>query len=332
MSKVSVIVPVYGVEKYIERCARSLFEQTMIDIEYIFVNDCTPDNSMTILNDVLAEYPHRKDQVIIYSMPQNSGQAAVRKQGISLATGDYIIHCDSDDWVDVKMYEKLYNFAVSDAYDMVWCDYFRSNGVMHARIPQTCSPKKREILEAFLVGRLVGSLCNRLCKRNLYQRMDFVYPLADMTEDLVISTQIVLFSPKIGYLPEPLYYYYWNPNSICMKPDEQHVLKNYYGMLTNTELIFAILAKYVNVCEFSREIDCKKCLCKGGVIPLLHKRKYRDLWRNTYPEINRRILRNPVISRNTKIRAFCLLYGMSPLYILLKKLSDHRQWRKVGIM
>ena len=81
MPKVSVIIPVYGVEKYIERCARSLFEQTLDDIEYLFIDDCTPDRSIEVLKSILEEYPNRKEQVIIHRMEQNSGQAAVRKWG-----------------------------------------------------------------------------------------------------------------------------------------------------------------------------------------------------------------------------------------------------------
>ena len=106
MPKVSIIIPVYGVEKYIERCARSLFEQTLDDIEYLFIDDCTPDKSVEILKRVLEEYPHRKSQVVIHRMEQNSGQAKVREWGMQNATGEYVIHCDSDDWVDIHMYER----------------------------------------------------------------------------------------------------------------------------------------------------------------------------------------------------------------------------------
>ena len=97
MPKVSVIVPVYGVEKYVERCARSLFEQTLDDIEYLFIDDCTPDKSIEILKKVLKDYPQRNNQVIIHRMESNSGQAAVRKWGMLNSTGDYVIHCDSVD-------------------------------------------------------------------------------------------------------------------------------------------------------------------------------------------------------------------------------------------
>jgi glycosyltransferase involved in cell wall biosynthesis len=89
MPKVTVIIPIYGVEKYIERCATSLFKQTLDDIEYIFIDDCSPDNSVNILKQVLEKYPHRQKQTTIYSMPTNSGLAAVRRHGINSAGGVY---------------------------------------------------------------------------------------------------------------------------------------------------------------------------------------------------------------------------------------------------
>ena len=99
--KVSIIVPIYRVEEYIERCAESLFAQTFDDIEYIFVDDCSPDKSVEILQRTLEKYPHRKRLTRIERLSSNSGQAAVRRQGIQLASGDYTVHCDSDDWMDV---------------------------------------------------------------------------------------------------------------------------------------------------------------------------------------------------------------------------------------
>ena len=84
MPKVSVIIPVYGVEKYIERCARSLFGQTLDDIEYLFIDDCSPDKSVEILEHILLEYPQRRDKVIIHRMEHNSGQAKVREWGMRM--------------------------------------------------------------------------------------------------------------------------------------------------------------------------------------------------------------------------------------------------------
>ena len=110
--KVSVIVPIYNVEQYIEKCVRSLMEQTLVNIEFIFVNDCTPDDSMTVLRRVLKDYPARESQVTILEHKENRGVAAVRKKGMEVAIGEYIIHCDSDDWVEKNMYEKLLEKAI----------------------------------------------------------------------------------------------------------------------------------------------------------------------------------------------------------------------------
>ena len=147
MPKVSVIIPIYSVEKYIEKCAHSLFKQTLDDIEYIFIDDCTPDHSIEIIKDVLEQYPHRKKQTRIVRMPMNSGIGAVRKHGIQLATGDYIIHCDSDDWVDVTMYENMYKKALEENLDIVFCDYYETDRFNHKKIScySTCKKKRNSI-------------------------------------------------------------------------------------------------------------------------------------------------------------------------------------------
>ena len=120
MPKVSILVPVYGVEKYIERCARSLSEQTLDDIEFIFVDDCTPDKSIEILRSIIEEYRPR--------FAENWYTVRIERHGVKLATCDYIIHCASDDWVDVTMYEKMYNKAIEEGSDVVVYDFCKTNG------------------------------------------------------------------------------------------------------------------------------------------------------------------------------------------------------------
>lgn len=121
--RISVIIPVYGVERYIEKCARSLFEQTYENIEFIFVNDCTKDKSIDVLQNVLTEYPNRVSQVKILQNEKNFGQSETRKRGILSATGDYMIHCDSDDWVDLDYYEAIAKKAEESDADIICCDY-----------------------------------------------------------------------------------------------------------------------------------------------------------------------------------------------------------------
>lgn len=124
MPKVSICIPVYNVEKYIGRCARSLFDQTLDDIEYIFVNDCSPDRSMSVLERVIKEYPKRKPQIQIINHNTNQGSAAARNSCLSVATGEYIGWCDSDDWVEPQMYEKMYEKGVAEKADIVYCGFY----------------------------------------------------------------------------------------------------------------------------------------------------------------------------------------------------------------
>lgn len=105
MPKISVIVPIYKVEKYIGRCARSLFEQSLEDMEFIFVDDCSPDNSISIVKTMAEDYPKRKNQIKFLHHKVNRGLTTTRNTGLSVATGDYIAYCDSDDWFDLTMYE-----------------------------------------------------------------------------------------------------------------------------------------------------------------------------------------------------------------------------------
>ena len=124
MPAVSVIIPVYNVEPYMARCARSLFGQTLKDIEFLFIDDCSPDRSIEIMSEVLEEFPERKGQVTVFRMPCNSGQAAVRMQGIKMAKGEYLIHCDSDDYVLLpEAYERLYEKASAEDLDIVTCNF-----------------------------------------------------------------------------------------------------------------------------------------------------------------------------------------------------------------
>ena len=120
--KVSILVPIYNVSLYIERCARSLFDQTFENIEYIFVDDASTDDSLDILKKVLKQYPKRQKQVRIIRHPQNKGLASTRNTAIDASNGDYIAVVDSDDYVEKNMIEELYNFAVTKNADIVVFD------------------------------------------------------------------------------------------------------------------------------------------------------------------------------------------------------------------
>jgi glycosyltransferase involved in cell wall biosynthesis len=254
--KISVIIPIYNVAPYMERCARSLFEQTLDDIEYLFIDDCSPDDSIAILKKVLEEYPNRQHQVQILLMSTNSGQAAVRKLGVKKATGEYIVSCDSDDWIDVTMYQKLYDFAKKGDFDMVWCDYYISDGNSNRTVSQKCQEEKIPLLKSYLAGSrtgISGSICNKLCKRSIVLQ-NVIFPEADMTEDFVLSVQYVLNSSKIGYLPEALYYYCRNNYSITNNCNADKVLKRFNDCVDNFNLVLQIINNNGIAQELASEI------------------------------------------------------------------------------
>ncbi|HDX6611302.1 TPA: glycosyltransferase family 2 protein, partial [Escherichia coli] len=115
--KVSVIVPVYNTERYVERAIISLMEQTLDDVQFIIIDDGSKDNSLNIIKQVIARYPARQGQVTLISR-ENRGVAATRAQGMELATGDYVIHLDSDDWAELNWLEALYTKAIEDNADV----------------------------------------------------------------------------------------------------------------------------------------------------------------------------------------------------------------------
>ncbi|MBD5362479.1 MAG: glycosyltransferase family 2 protein [Bacteroides sp.] len=125
--KISVIVPVYGVEKYISRCARSLLGQTMTDgVEFIFIDDATPDRSIELLSGIIGEYPGVAPQVKLLSHSRNRGLAAARQTGLDAARGEYVLQLDSDDYFEPDMLEVMYRAAVANNSDVVVADFFYS--------------------------------------------------------------------------------------------------------------------------------------------------------------------------------------------------------------
>jgi len=119
MYKVSILIPIYNASGFIEKCAESVFSQTFESIEYIFVDDCTPDDSIQKLNQVLERFPHRKKAVTVLRNNKNEGISYSRQRAFDVATADYFLAMDSDDWIEPDMIENLYNKAIETNADMV---------------------------------------------------------------------------------------------------------------------------------------------------------------------------------------------------------------------
>lgn len=276
MPKVSVIIPVYGVEKYIERCARSLFEQTLDDIEFIFVDDCTKDNSIAVLQGVLADYPQRQSQTRILRHDVNKGLPAARHTGIVVATGEYIAHCDSDDWVELVMYEKMYQKAKECNADMVVSDYYiasQSNKTASKGCINTDS-----FLEDLFFTHIPWAVWNKMVKRDIYLAHNISYPQYSMGEDMSLTLQLANFCKTISYVSMPLYYYFYNDSSITKQRTPGALMEQYRQTSEN----FAVLKNALIA-------DPKNNWMKDGLlhiqfsqksilIPLLKQKEGYKLW------------------------------------------------------
>ena len=224
---VSIIVPVYGVEKYIGQCARNIFGQTYENLEIIFVNDCTPDHSMDILRDIMGKYPDRKKQCKIIDLPQNKGLGNARAVGLQNASGKYVLQIDSDDYPDICMIEKMTNLAEQENADIAVCDYYEAypNTLIKKTVNYKTNPD--DCMIGVLNGTLLSYVWNKLIRRDLYTE-NSIYPEAglDMREDMHVMYRLMYFAKKIAYLPEPLYYYRRDiPGSYThkrMSPTAQH--------------------------------------------------------------------------------------------------------------
>lgn len=319
--KVSVIIPVYGVEAYIARCARSLFAQTLDEIEYIFVNDCTPDKSIAVLNQVLDEYPNRKNQVRIINQPTNLGAAKAREVGIKAASGEYVIQCDSDDWVDKDMYRAMYDKASSEGLDLVMCRrLYYSDGIKNKLVTDKISNDKYILLYDIVCRKTSVSLWSRLVKREMMIKENIIFPVAHMMEDMVLSTQLTYYSSKFGCVEAPYYYYYVNPNSICGNATEEGCVKKWSESKQNVQLVLSFLQSNG---LYSRNIQKgmihTKFLVKGFLFPLLKEsNKYYSRWLHTFPEVNIGIFFSKDFSISTKILFLFTLLGLYPLLTRIK--------------
>lgn len=292
MPKVSVIVPVYNVEKFIARCARSLLGQTLDDIELLFVDDCSPDDSIAILKREIEKFDNKKIIIRILRMPANSGLAAVRRHGINAASGEYVIHCDSDDWVDVDMYRRLYEKAKSENLDIVWCDYYRSDGVEHKHVQ--VQHDQHTLMQ--------GPVWNKLVRRSLYVDNDIDFPVGNKAEDGALMTQLSYYAKTRGYVAAPLYYYYNNPNSICGNVSVDACLSKLKQEMDNTALRIRFLRKKGLEDKYKHDVIIWKYECRKNILPIIKKSNYKKMWRNIYPEINKEILVSNKFSLRFKLR------------------------------
>ena len=204
---VSVIVPMYGVEQYIARCAESLFAQTYPAIEFIFVDDGGKDRTVEILRGILREQPATLQERVRIISKVNEGLPHARKTGLDAATGEYVLHVDADDWVEPETVDKLVGMALATDADIVVYDFWKEYGdrskLDREKDSSIADPNLFRI--RLFDYKAYGYVWCKFCRKSLYD--DVFVPKYAMHEDIVFSSQILYKARKIVHLREGLYHY-----------------------------------------------------------------------------------------------------------------------------
>lgn len=315
MPKVSVIVPIYNVEQYIERCARSLFEQTLDDLEYIFINDCTPDKSMEVLASTLADYPSRKKQVKIIEMPVNSGQAKVRKAGIEAAAGDYIIHCDSDDWIEKDMAEVLYETAIETSSDLIFCDIYKEYPDNRQVLRNhKITTDKHEIIGNILTEHIFHFLCGGILKRSIFTDNLITWPSKNSAEDFALMVQLAYYANKISFCDKVLYHYRFNPASTTGDLSIERSIKRCEEVQDNVQLIHDFMKEHALLQKYHSECLLLKYSVRKQLKPFINDKKIYALWKGVFPEIEKQFLKDNGIALKHKISYLISFLRLEPYY------------------
>ena len=244
MIKVSVIVPVYNVEKYLEKCLDSLSCQTLKEIEVIIVNDGSPDNSQSIIDKYVKKYSNFHG----YKKP-NGGLSSARNYGIKYTKGEYIAFLDSDDYVTSDMYLKMYEKAISNDFDMVVCDvnYVEDDKVISvatSNIKNDTSNIKKTMKNIY------PAAWNKIFKKELLVSNDVYFKEGVWFEDVEFIYRLLPYVKNIGVVHEPFNQYVQRPGSIT-----NTVNKKIYDYVYNMNGIIDFFKERKIYDEYKKELE-----------------------------------------------------------------------------
>lgn len=214
MPKVSIVVPIYNVEKYLNKCVDSLLNQTLQDIEIILVDDGSTDNSGSMAKNFAEKNPNK----VKYYRKENGGLSDARNYGISYATGEYIAFLDSDDYIEKNAYEEMYNKAIEENSDYVECDFIWE-------YPNKSKIDKQEYYfgkqEMMINVRVVA--WNKLIKRELITTNNILFPKGLRYEDVEFTYKLIPYLNKTSYIDKPFIHYVQRENSIANNQNDRNI-------------------------------------------------------------------------------------------------------------
>lgn len=212
MLKVSIVVPIYNVEKYLDKCLDSLVRQTLKEIEIILVNDGSTDGSQKIIDEYVKKYP----KIIKAYKKKNGGLSDARNYGIQFCTGEYIGFVDSDDYVDITMYEKMYNLAHENNFSIVACDYYKVYPHKMERVnARACDNNKDMFINT------LAAAWNKIYLKDIIEKSGVRFPKGLIYEDTEFFCELIPYIEKIGHVSEAFVYYVQREGSIANTQGEK---------------------------------------------------------------------------------------------------------------
>lgn len=313
--KVSILVPFYKVEKYVGRCVDSLFSQTYKNIEYIFVNDCTPDKSMDVINEHIKKYGvAEKCKMIIHET--NQGISASRNDCLDNMTGDYFLFIDSDDYIDKDMVELLVEAAVKENADISGCGYIEEYADHRVERPQRYTNDHDEMMRAITLLTIKGVMWKLLVRSTIVtehrNEVRFI-PDRNMVDDYLFCCQIFYYAQRFAGVDRCMYHWIqYNPNNYTHTTI--FAVESQAAAIRKAEGFYRKKGVYEVV---KRELKYRKFVAK---MPLVLERNCLDLkkWREMFPESNG-VWREMCLPLGNRI-----LFGLaqSPFYCLVPALKQ----------
>lgn len=313
-AKVSVIIPVFNTSAYIARCCHSLFSQTLSELQFIFVDDGSTDDSFGIVRQVLMQYPNRLEQCLLLSQ-SHQGVSAARQYGLNHAIGEYVIHCDSDDWVESMAYEQLYKHAIATNADVVTFGYQVEDD--DGNKLQTVHALQPNQDFTFSIGPQVGSLCLKLVRRQLLLLNHLHFPVGiNWGEDFCLSLQSLILSTNTQTLDLPFYHYGQYHSSITHTIDTQRC-----NELVKCGDYIEQWLKDINYFEqYQEQLLWLKFQLKQYFLIFPQVRDLKR-WRILFPECHSRLMlyQSPLYLR---VSGWFVLHGLQPIASLLLSTRD----------
>ena len=310
--RVSILIPIYNVERFFARCIESIFSQTYQDIEYVFVNDHTPDGSMSVLGRMCEKYPVRANNVKIIENANNQGIAKVRNTLLENAGGDYVLFVDSDDWIEPDMVELMANEAMSRNADVVGCDYYEDYESRSVVVRQEYPSGHDEAMKAMTLLKIKGVLWKLLIRRDILMQNDLRFiPTIHFAEDYIFCCKLFYYSHVFASVNKPLYHYIqYNPNNYSSTDIDKRV-ESFARAIREVERFYRQEGVYE---KLEKELTVRKFLIKSQYV-LDNGHVNIRKWSRLFPESNH-VWREMGYSRGNRMRFFLANCAANVLQLL----------------